>query len=173
MPTMEDPNFDHTVSLVCQHDEYGAFGITINRPIELTVGELLGQLEIEVHDLHIAGQVALSGGPVQAEQGFVLHDGERSWDSTLPISENLAITSSRDILVDLALGKGPRHFLLVLGCAGWGAGQLEHELKQNTWLTCPATPEILFTMPYEERWQGAARTLGVDVNLLGVAAGHA
>ncbi len=172
MPGMGDPTFEHTVTLVCQHDEFGAFGITINRPIDLTVGELLSQLSIEVHDLHIAGQQALSGGPVQAEQGFVLHDGERQWDSTLPISHGLAITSSRDILDDIAKGIGPAHFLLVLGCAGWGPGQLEHEIQQNTWLTCPASSAILFQTPYEKRWHGSAETLGIDLNLLGAVAGH-
>jgi putative transcriptional regulator len=173
MPSMGDPNFDHSVSLICQHDEYGAFGITINRPLELTVGELLNQLNIEIDDPHIAGQLALSGGPVQAEQGFVLHDGGRNWDSTLRITDNLALTSSRDILNDIANGIGPTHFLLVLGCAGWSPGQLEHEIKENAWLTCPSTAHILFEMPYNQRWNGAAFTLGVDVNLLGIAAGHA
>lgn len=173
MPGMGDPNFEHTVSLVCQHDEYGAFGVTINRPIELTVGELLHQLDLPVADIAIAGQMALSGGPVQAEQGFVLHDGQRQWDSTLHIGENLALTSSRDILQDIAKGSGPPHFLLILGCAGWGPGQLEQEIKQNIWLTCPASASILFSMPYEHRWKGAALTLGVDLNLLGSVAGHA
>lgn len=173
MPSMGDPNFDHTVTLVCQHDEYGAFGVTINRALEMTVGELLGQLDIEVRDPHIAGQLALSGGPVQSEQGFVLHDGMRNWESTLRIEENLALTSSRDILTDIANGLGPEHFLLVLGCAGWSPGQLEHEIKENAWLTCPATQPILFDVPYAQRWHGAARTIGVDVNLLGVEAGHA
>lgn len=173
MPGMGDPTFEHTVSLICQHDEYGAFGITINRPIELTVGELLYQLDLRVADVAIAGQMALSGGPVQAEQGFVLHDGERQWDSTLRIGDNLALTSSRDILQDIAQGSGPPNFLLILGCAGWGPGQLEQELKQNTWLTCPSSAAILFSMPYEHRWKGAALTLGVDLNLLGSLAGHA
>ena len=172
MPGMGDPTFEHTVTLVCQHDEYGAFGITINRPIELTVGELFSQLAIAVNDAHIAGQLALSGGPVQAEQGFVLHDGSRQWDSTLHITDELAITSSRDILDDIAKGQGPLNFLLVLGCAGWGPGQLEQEIKQNVWLTCPASPHILFHMPYEQRWKGSARTLGIDLNLLGAVAGH-
>jgi Putative transcriptional regulator len=103
----------------------------------------------------------------------VLHDGERRWDSTLRISDDLALTSSRDILSDIASGVGPQHFLLILGCAGWSPGQLEHEIKENAWLTCLATPEILFDMPYTQRWQGAARTLGIDMNLLGVTAGHA
>jgi putative transcriptional regulator len=173
MPNMGDPNFDHTVSLICQHDEFGAFGVTINRPLEMTVGELFEQLDISIDDPHIAGQFALSGGPVQAEQGFVLHDGSRNWESTLRVSENLALTSSRDILQDIAHDNGPQHFLLLLGCAGWSPGQLEHEIKENTWLTCPSTSPILFEMAYNERWRGAARTLGIDVNLLGIAAGHA
>ncbi len=174
MPAMGDPNFEHTVSLICQHDEFGAFGVTINRPIELTVGELLGQLDIDVTDTYIAGQMALSGGPVQSEQGFVLHDGYRQWDSTLRISDSLALTSSRDILLDIAKGTGPSHFLLILGCAGWGPGQLEHEIKQNIWLTCAANSQILFKMPYEQRWKGAADTLGIDLHLLSSSlAGHA
>ena len=173
MPAMGDPNFEHSVTLVCQHDEYGAFGVAINKPMELTVGELLRQLDIKVNDMTIAHQYALSGGPVQAEQGFVLHDGERTWDSTLPIGDNLALTSSRDILTDIAVGQGPANFLLVLGCAGWGPSQLENEIKENAWLTCPSTHNLLFNMPFKKRWHGAALTLGVDVNLLGVAAGHA
>jgi putative transcriptional regulator len=173
MPNMGDPHFDHSVSLICQHDENGAFGLTINRPLELTVGELFEQLNIEINNPHIAGQLALSGGPIQAEQGFVLHDGTRSWDSTLRIAESLALTSSRDILNDIANGSGPEHFLLVLGCAGWSPGQLEHEIKENAWLTCPSTAPILFEMPYPQRWHGAASTLGIDVNLLSIAAGHA
>lgn len=173
MPSMGDPNFDHTVSLICQHDEFGAFGVTINRPLEMTVGELFEQLDIAVQDPHISGQFALSGGPVQAEQGFVLHDGGRNWESTLRISDTLALTSSRDILQDIAHGNGPPHFLLLLGCAGWSPGQLEHEIKENAWLTCPATAPILFETAYSERRRGAALTLGIDVNLLGMTAGHA
>lgn len=173
MPNMSDPNFEHTVSLICQHDEFGGFGVTINRPLEMTVGELFEQLDIVIHDPHIAGQYALSGGPVQAEQGFVLHDGARNWDSTLRINDDLALTSSRDILQDIAQSRGPANFLLLLGCAGWSPGQLEHEIKENAWLTCPSSAPILFEMPYQERWHGAARTLGIDVNLLGIMAGHA
>ncbi len=172
MPSMDDPNFNHTVTLICQHDEQGAFGVMVNRPLELTVGELLAQLDIEVDDPIIAGKSALSGGPVQSEQGFVLHDSDRSWDSTLRIDDNISITSSKDILVDLARGAGPAHFLLILGCAGWSPGQLEQELKDNIWLTCTSDNAILFDMPYPHRWKGAASTLGVDLNLLGAAAGH-
>lgn len=173
MPSMDDSYFDHTVTLICQYDEQGAFGVTINRPLELTVGELLAQLDIEVIDTSIAGRVAVSGGPVQQEQGFILHDSDRTWDSTLHIAEGVSLTSSRDILVDIAQGNGPDNFLLILGCSGWGPGQLENELKENAWLTCDSNPTILFEMPFPERWRGAASSLGVDVSLLGWAAGHA
>ena len=174
MPHMGDPNFDHTVTLICQQDnEMGAFGVTINRPIGLTLGDLFGQLNIKVKDKKLADIPALVGGPVQPEQGFVLHDTQKSWESTLAITDNLAITSSRDILFDIAQGKGPEHFLLALGCAGWSPGQLEIELQENTWLTCPADNKIIFDVPYEKRWQGAADNLGVDINLLSNAVGHA
>ncbi|MEZ5534960.1 MAG: YqgE/AlgH family protein [Thiolinea sp.] len=173
MPGMNDTYFDHTVTLICQHDEQGAFGVMINRPLQLTVGELLAQLDITVDDPGIAGQTALSGGPVQSEQGFVLHNGNREWDSTLHIDDNTSITSSKDILVDLASGNGPERFILLLGCAGWHPGQLEEEIKANSWLTCPADQAILFDMPYPHRWKGAASTLGIDVRLLTADAGHA
>lgn len=172
MPSMDDPNFDHTVTLICQHDEEGAFGVTINRPLEVTVGELLAQLDIELNDIQLSNRVAMSGGPVQSEQGFILHNTNRVWESTLHIAENLSITSSKDILTDIAAGNGPDQFLLVLGCAGWSPGQLEEEIKENSWLTCMANNSILFDMPYPHRWRGAASTLGIDVNLLGTAAGH-
>ena len=174
MPRMGDPNFDHTVTLICQQDEQmGAFGVTINRPIGLTLGDLFSQLDIEIEDESISNVSALVGGPVQPEQGFVLHDTKKSWQSTLPITDNLAITSSRDILLDIAQGKGPEHFLLTLGCAGWSPGQLEYEIQENTWLTCPADNKIIFDLPYNKRWQGAANTLGIDLNLLSNTAGHA
>ncbi|HPY41685.1 MAG TPA: YqgE/AlgH family protein, partial [Thiolinea sp.] len=118
MPSMDDPNFDHTVTLICQHDEEGAFGVTINRPLEVTIGELLAQLDIELNDIQLSNRVAMSGGPVQSEQGFILHNTNRVWESTLHIAENLSITSSKDILTDIAAGNGPDQFLLVLGCAG-------------------------------------------------------
>ncbi|MFZ1388959.1 MAG: YqgE/AlgH family protein [Thiolinea sp.] len=172
MPSMDDPNFDHTVTLICQHDEEGAFGVTINRPLEVTIGELLAQLDIELNDIQLSNRVAMSGGPVQSEQGFILHNTNRVWESTLHIAENLSITSSKDILNDIAAGNGPDQFLLVLGCAGWSPGQLEEEIKENSWLTCMANNSILFDMPYPHRWRGAASTLGIDVNLLGTAAGH-
>lgn len=174
MPNMGDPNFDHTVTLICQQNtEMGAFGVTINRPIGLTLGDLFGQLQIDVKDESLLDMPVVIGGPVQPQQGFVLHDAENRWESTMPITDNLAITSSRDILVDIAAGKGPKRFLLALGCAGWAPGQLEDELQENTWLTCPAENRIIFDVPYHKRWQDAANLLGVDINLLSDVAGHA
>ena len=174
MPCMGDPNFNHTVTLICQQShEMGAFGLIINRPSGLTLGDLFKQLNINIEDPSMAIIPALTGGPVQPEQGFVLHDTHKKWESTLSITDELALTSSRDILVDIAKGEGPKHFLLALGCAGWAPGQLEKEIQENTWLTCPATDNILFDLPYKRRWQGAADTLGIDLNLLSNVAGHA
>ena len=174
MPAMGDTTFSHTVTLICQQsNEMGAFGIIINRPSAVTLGDLFEQLDIDIEDPSLAIIPALTGGPVQPEQGFVLHDTHKTWESTLPITEELALTSSRDILVDIAKGAGPKHFLFALGCAGWAPGQLEKEIQENTWLTCPANDTILFDLPYKQRWQGAADTLGVDLNLLSSVAGHA
>lgn len=173
LPGMSDPIFEHSVTLICQHDEDGAFGVMINRPTDMEMGALLEQLHITTNDQTIADTLALIGGPVQADQGFILHDSDRHWDSTMPITSELALTSSKDILIDIANHRGPDHFLLILGCAGWEAGQLEQEIKENVWLTCPADNSLIFNTPYDECWQAAAASLGVDVNLLGVQAGHA
>jgi len=173
MPSMDDPSFTRTVTLICEHSDEGCFGVTINRPIDVTIGDLFKQLEIDSIEQSLLDSAALSGGPVQSSQGFVLHDTAREWEGTLQVSENLAITSSRDILDDIALGDGPDNFLLALGCASWSPGQVEDELRQNAWLTCPADHQILFATPYDERWQRAAGTLGVDVNLISDAVGHA
>lgn len=173
MPGMNDPVFEHGVTLICQHDDKGAFGIMINRPTDMEMGSLLEQLNIDVQDDDIAKTHALIGGPVQSDQGFILHDSDRRWDSTMAITNDLAITSSKDILVDIAHHKGPENFLLILGCSGWEAGQLEEEIKENIWLTCPASPQIIFERPYDKRWHDAAASLGIDIHLLGTQAGHA
>jgi putative transcriptional regulator len=113
------------------------------------------------------------GGPVQVERGFILHSPATQWESTVTVTDNLAITTSRDILIDIAEGKGPKQYLITLGYAGWGAGQLEFELGQNTWLSGPADPAILFDVAVEDRWMRAAQDLGVDLNLLSGDSGHA
>lgn len=173
MPRMDDPNFAQTVTLICEHNDKGCFGVTINRPIDVTVGDLFKQLEIDSIEQSLLDASALNGGPVQSNQGFVLHDTARAWDGTLQVCDNLSITSSRDILDDIASGDGPENFLLALGCASWSPGQVEDELRQNAWLTCPANSQILFDTPYDKRWTSAAETLGIDVNLISDGIGYA
>lgn len=173
MPAMDDPNFTRTVTLICEHNDEGCFGVTINRPIEITIGDLFQQLDIASIEQKLLDSTAVNGGPVQSSQGFVLHDTDRAWEGTLKITDDLAITSSKDILDAIAIGDGPDNFLLALGCASWSPGQVEDELKQNAWLTCPADHGILFETPYSKRWTSAAKTLGVDVNLMSDSIGHA
>lgn len=172
LPTLLDPNFARTVALICQHDSEGAMGIVVNRRSEYTLGEVLRQMGIETGDETLQAQPVLAGGPVHPERGFVLHDGG-PWDSSLEITDGLYLTTSRDVLEAMARGEGPAHALIALGCAGWGAGQLEHELTEDSWLTVPADPELLFEVPLEARWQAAAGRIGVDLRKLADYSGHA
>lgn len=170
---MQDPNFARGVALVCQHGEDGAMGILVNRLSDFTLGEVLGQMHIESRDPALAAAPVLLGGPVQPERGFVLHDGGERWDSSFRVSDRLSITTSRDILVSIAEGDGPRHALVALGYAGWTSGQLESELQDNAWLVVPADAAVLFETPLDRRWQAAARLVGVDLDRLAGYAGRA
>ncbi len=172
MPNMGDPNFDHTVTLICQHNSDGCFGLIINRPIKITLEDLFEQLDIPTNNESIKGVYALRGGPMQQEQGFVIHDTEKQWESTLSISKGLSVTASRDILLDIAIGKGPDNFLLTLGCANWGADQMINEFKENAWLNCDADNKILFNTPYSKRWNQAVDQMGIDINFISNVAGH-
>lgn len=172
MPGLGDPYFEHSVTLICQHNNEGCFGLTINRPIEITLDELFSQLDLAPENIPHRNKFALRGGPVQAEQGFVIHDSGQKWENTLGVCDDLAVTTSKDILEDIASGNGPENYLITLGCASWEAGQMEAEIKENSWLNCPVDKQIIFNMPYEDRWQGAANTLGFDVNLISEVAGH-
>ncbi len=173
LPALDDPNFARSVALVCQHDDAGAMGIVINRPSDYTLGEVLRQMQLEPHDEALDNRMVLNGGPVHAERGFVLHDGEREWDASLRVGEGLFLTTSRDVLEAMAAGSGPRNAVLALGCAGWGAGQLEYELGENSWLTAPADSELLFALPLEQRWLAAGTRIGVDMHRLTDYSGHA
>ena len=173
MPTLADPNFAHTVTYICEHNEDGALGIVINRPMDLTLGEVLDHMEIQPSDKVDVQVPVFVGGPVQPERGFVLHTPAGAWNSSLSVTDDIALTTSRDVITAVAHGEGPREYLLALGYAGWGAGQLEHEISQNAWLSGPADSHILFEVPVEERWGAAAALLGVDLNLLSSEAGHA
>ncbi len=173
MPALGDPNFQRTVTLVCEHNPDGALGIIINRPLDVRLGEILAQLDLEEAGEEIAGHEVLLGGPVQQERGFVVHRPAGKWDSTVQISDDIGLTTSRDILSAMARGDGPKKSLVALGYAGWTAGQLEHEMQANAWLSVPANAEIIFDTPFHARWHNAARLLGIDIEQLGVEAGHA
>lgn len=173
LPSLAETNFSRSVALICQHDEDGAMGIVVNRASEYTLGEVFGQMGVEGGDETLRAQPVLAGGPVHPERGFVLHDGGLRWDSTLGIADGLFLTTSRDILEAMAKGEGPDHVIVALGCAGWGAGQLEQELTGNDWLTAPPDPELLFALPLDARWQAAAGRIGVDFAHLADYAGHA
>jgi len=173
MPKLEDENFSRSVTLICEHNEEGALGIVINHPTDFTLGELLEQLELIEDPDRFSTTTLYSGGPVQVEHGFILHQPAGHWQHSLHITDELALTTSRDLLEAIAHGDSPAESLIALGYAGWGAGQLEHELSENAWLTTPADSEILFHLPAEQRWQAAASRLGVDLSLLSGDTGHA
>ena len=152
MPHLEDPHFAGTLSYLCDHDENGTMGVIVNKHRHAPV---------------------YYGGPTHKDRGFILHRGSSSqWDSSIQVDEDIALTTSMDILLELAAGRGPKAFLVCLGCAGWGAGQLAEELKENAWLTVEADADILFTLPAEQRLNAAAGILGVDLNLITREAGH-
>ena len=172
MPGLEDENFDHSVTLLCEHNEDGAIGLVINRPIELKLGEMMSQMGL-AFDAADADRQIYWGGPVQPERGFVVHRQPAGWESCMEVDDNLYITTSRDILRAIGAGEGPKEYFIALGYAGWGAGQLESEILSNAWLNTPVDQAILFKTPARERWQAATRLLGVDVTQISSGAGHA
>lgn len=173
MPGLDDPGFAKTVTFICEHNDQGAMGITINRPSDLKLVDVLEHMAISTQAFTGENQIVYTGGPVEQERGFVLHNDNSIWDSTLKIAPKISITTSRDILAAIAENKGPAHTLVALGYAGWTEGQLESELHGNAWLNGPADLSILFDTPVQERWQAAAQILGVDLNLISQNAGHA
>ncbi|MBT8101387.1 MAG: YqgE/AlgH family protein [Gammaproteobacteria bacterium] len=173
MPGMADPNFSTTVTLICEHNDEGALGIIINRPLTLKLAGLFEQLAVEDPDAVVAQDPVLSGGPIGTERGFVLHGPQWQYENTLPVSDDIQLTLSRDIIDAMAIGEGPDKSLVALGYAGWEAGQLEDEMLANSWLSVPATPALVFDTPFDERWDSAARTLGIDIAQMSSDAGHA
>ena len=173
MPGMPDPNFNSTVTLICEHNAEVALGIVINRPLDLQLGGLFEQLSLDEADAMVARRPVLSGGPVARERGFVLHNPGVEFESSMVVSENIQLTLSRDVLDALAAGDGPDQSLVALGYAGWEPGQLEAEMLANTWLNVPASPEIVFDTPFAERWSHAADSIGIDISRISPNAGHA
>jgi putative transcriptional regulator len=173
MPGLRDPDFARAVTLLCQHGAEGTMGITINRMSEYRLGDVLEQMNMRSNLPAIVDAPVLIGGPVQPERGFVLHTPHGNWESSIHISPNLGVTTSRDILLAIAAGEGPRQAVGALGYASWGPGQIEQELRDNAWLTAPSAESVLFDIPLEQRWQAAAGLLGVDLVQLTGYAGHA
>lgn len=171
MPALKDSVFDHSVTYICSHDGNGAMGIVINNPTELNLSEVLEQLEIEGSYGH--DHVVLLGGPVHQDHGFILHQDQGDWRSTLSVTDNIHVSTSKDILTSLAQGTGPHHYKVALGYAGWEAGQLEQELLDNTWLTVAANKDIIFNTPEKNMYQAALKLLGIDESFLSSEAGHA
>ena len=173
MPSLADPIFHRTVTLMCAHSEDGAMGIVINRPLDIKLTAVLDHMSIETEANDVDRIPVLQGGPVQRERGFVIHHPPGDWEAVLTLGEEIGIATSKDILTAVAQGRGPKRAIIALGYAGWGAGQLEREVQQNAWLSGPADSRIIFETPYEERWSSAARLLGIDPHNLSTDAGHA
>ena len=172
MPSLDDEHFEQTVTFLCEHSEQGALGLVINRPYDLSVASMLSHMNVPC-ERDLDQDPVFWGGPVQPERGFVLHSVGTTWESTVQVSESLAITSSRDILEAIGLGSGPEEYLITLGYAGWDAGQLEEELLHNAWLNTPVDRQILFSTAPPERWEASLKLLGVDLTVLSGDAGHA
>lgn len=173
MPGMADPNFNSTVTLICEHNAEGALGIVINRPMSLNLGGLLAQLQLDQADKSAASSPVLDGGPVGRERGFVLHNPQAEFESSVAVSPDIQLTLSRDVLDAMAAGSGPDKSVVALGYAGWESGQLEQEMLQNTWLNVPASPEIIFDVPFNDRWSVAAEIIGIDISQISSHVGHA
>lgn len=174
MPRLDDANFTQSVTYICEHNSEGAMGITINRPSDVLLQDILEQIQIKANRSEIGHQTIYNGGPVQTDRGFILHSKtNKKWDATLEITDDIQLTSSKDILKAIANDEGPEQSLITLGYAGWGEGQLEKEMANNFWLSCLADSNIIFNTPIDKRWESAASLLGIDLQLLSNDAGHA
>jgi len=177
MPAMTDPYFAKSVTFICDHNENGAMGVVINRPIDMTLDALFEQIELQLSD-PAANMPVYFGGPVQTDRGFVLHHPAGSWQSTISVNDGIALTASRDILEAVAQGAGPQKILITLGYAGWDAGQLEEEISQNAWLTvrspdARSQDSIIFDIANADKFDAAMHLLGVDFMQLSKDVGHA
>ena len=172
MPGMVDGEFAGTVIYLCEHGPKGALGLVINRPTDLSVAGLLEKIDLKLEIALPQSASVYFGGPVHTDRGFVLHSPAGSFSSSIQLGQ-LALTTSRDVLQAVAEGNGPEKMLVTLGYAGWGAGQLENELAQNAWLTVPASPDVIFSTPPEDRYSAALKLLGIDPAMLSGVAGHA
>ena len=173
MPNMVDPYFAKSLTFICEHNDQGALGVVVNRPIDLSLQALFERINLELEPRELHDLPVYFGGPVQTDRGFVLHQPVGDWHSTLNVRGKLGLTTSKDILEAVGKGNGPKKLLIALGYSGWAAGQLEHELGQNAWLSVEAGEQIIFDLPAEERLPAAMELLGVDFASLSEEAGHA
>ena len=173
MPNMVDPYFAKSLTYICEHNEQGALGVVVNRPIDLSLQALFERINLTLEPHELRDVPVYFGGPVQTDRGFVLHQPVGEWHSTLNVRDNLGLTTSKDILEALGRGGGPDKMLVTLGYSGWAAGQLEHEIGQNAWLTVEAGEQIIFDLPAEEKLPAAMELLGIDFASLSEDTGHA
>ena len=173
MPRLNDPNFEKTVTYICAHNNEGAMGIVINKPLDIDLIDIIEQMQLPIEDQNACNKKIFHGGPVHTDHGFILHDATSEWESSVTVSENICVTTSKDVLEAIAIGKGPEKSLVALGYAGWASGQLEQELLDNAWLNCPADEDIIFNTPFDKCWMMAAERLGVDIDKLSSDIGHA
>ena len=173
MPALADPNFYRSAVLICEHGDEGALGLIVNRPMQLELGAVLDQLDLNAVREDIARLPVYSGGPVEAQRGFVIHDAVDAFPDSLNLGNNLAVSGSSEILSAISECRGPARFMVALGYADWGPGQLESELRENAWLSVPASPELIFEIPVNERWRKAAIQIGIDPLQLSSESGQA
>lgn len=173
MPTMEDGFFSRSVIYLCEHNAKGAMGLTLTVPLDMDLYELLTKMELTDVSPELRELPVLAGGPVNTDRGFVLHSPKPGLHSSLQLTDELMITTSLDVLHTLGTEQAPERFIITLGYAGWEAGQLEQELLDNSWLTLPATPELIFNVPWSERWLAATQAMGLDIWRVAPQAGHA
>ena len=174
MPQMLDSYFTNTVTYLWKHNEEGALGIVINKPLKACVADIFAELDIicSTENSLFRERPVLAGGPVERDKGFIIHDAGQQWESSIEVTPEITICTSRTILQDIAKGSGPENYLVALGCAGWEAGQLEREITENTWLTIPANAELIFSDNYNGKAKAAAGLLGIDLQQISPEAGH-
>lgn len=173
MPSLNDPNFEHAVIYICEHHDQGSVGLIVNRPMQLPLSVVFKQLQIEPIRIEQNSLPLLCGGPIQPERGFVIHKQIGGWRSSLFLQDEVTVTTSNDIIRAIASDTGPKDVLVTLGYSGWTEHQLEKEVMDNIWLVCPYKSEILYEVPFEDRWEYAGSTLGIKMSQLSSSAGHA
>ena len=174
MPQLTGSYFENSVTYLWKHSEDGALGIVINKPLNANVADIFKELNIVcgIDQSLVDHKQLLAGGPIEKDKGFIIHDSDNYWDSSMIIAPGITICTSKTILEDIANGAGPKNYLVALGCAGWDAGQLEEELNANAWLTVPAESEIIFSNNYSSKINDATALLGIDLLQISPETGH-